>query len=177
MNFQLPIPIHKLEETPAPFSSEQPRLVDPQETSRKVDDLTLIDGKTFLSTNVAGDIMPPGAADVGFFCHDTRFLSHLELRVNRRRAIVLSSSTEKTFVSQIELTAARATLRESFDLPENTVHIRRQQLISGEVFFDRFTFLNFNRNPVSLSVELWFDVDFADVFEVRGIKRNMQGQF
>ena len=177
MNFQLPIPVNKLEETPAPFSSEQPRLADPQETSRKVDDLTLIDGKTFLSTNVAGDIMPPGAADVGFFCHDTRFLSHLELRVNRRRAIVLSSSTEKTFASQIELTAARATLRESFDLPENTVHIRRQQLISGEVFFDRFTFLNFNRNPVSLSVELWFDVDFADVFEVRGIKRNMQGQF
>jgi len=177
MNFQLPIPVNKLEEIPAPAPPEQPRLVVPQEASRKVDDLTLIDGKTFLSTNVAGDIMPPGAADVGFFCHDTRFLSHLELRVNRRRAIVLSSSTEKTFVSQIELTAARGTLRESFDLPENTIHIRRQQLLSVETFFDRFTFQNFNRNPVKLSVELWFDADFADVFEVRGIKRNMHGQF
>jgi glycogen debranching enzyme len=177
MNLQLPISLHELEEIPAPYSPEQPRLVVPQEASRKADDLTLIDGKTFLSTNVTGDIMPPGSADVGFFCHDTRFLSHLELRVNGRRAIVLSSSTDKTFVSQIELTAARATLRESFDLPENTVHIRRQQLISGEVFFDRFTFLNFNQNAVSLSVELLFDADFADVFEVRGIKRKVHGQF
>ena len=75
------------------------------------------------------------------------------------------------------MTAARGTLRESFDLPENTVHIRRQQLLSGETFFDRFTFLNFNRNPAKLLVELWFDADFADVFEVRGIKRNMHGQF
>jgi len=113
---------------------------------------------------------------VGFFCYDTRFLSHLELRVNGRRAIVLSSSTEKTFVSQIELTAARATLRESFDLPENTIHIRRQQLLSAETFFDRFVFLNFNRNPVKLSVELSFDVDFADVLSP-SISRSVHGKF
>ena len=50
MNFQLPIPVNKLEEIPAPAPPEQPRLVIPQEASRKVDDLTLIDGKTFLST-------------------------------------------------------------------------------------------------------------------------------
>ena len=177
MNIQLPIPIAKLEEISARQSSDQSESLIFEETSRKTDNLTLIDGKTFLSTNVAGDIMPPGAADVGFFFHDTRFLSHLELRVNSRQAIVLSSSTEKTFVSQIELTAARANLRESFDLPENTIHIRRQQLLSSETFFDRFTFLNFNHSPVKISVELLFDADFADVFEVRGMKRQQHGQF
>src|SRR6516164_8640165 len=71
--------------------------------SRKVDNLTLIDGKTFLSTTISGDIIPPGAPDVGFFHDDTRFLSHLELRVGGQPVIVLSSSTERTFVSQIEL--------------------------------------------------------------------------
>jgi len=40
--------------------------------ARKVDNLTLIDGKTFLSTTVAGDIVPAGAPDVGFFHDDTR---------------------------------------------------------------------------------------------------------
>ncbi|HEX6802875.1 MAG TPA: glycogen debranching N-terminal domain-containing protein [Terriglobales bacterium] len=175
MSLSRPIAADQLEETAAP-SQHQPTL-QALETYGKRDDLTLIDGKTFLSTNPAGDITPPGAPDVGFFYRDTRFLSHLELHVNGRHAIVLSSSTEKTFVSQIELTAARATLRESFDLPENTIHIRRQQLLGSEVFFDRFTFLNFNRTEVKLSVELWFDADFADVFEVRGIPREKHGQF
>ncbi len=176
MNAHVPIAIHELEEIPPPRLAQQ-QLVPTLEGYHKRDDLTLIDGKTFLSTNIAGDIMPSGAADVGFFYQDTRFLSHLELRVNGRHAIVLSSSTENTFASQIELTAARATLRESFDLPQNTIHIRRQQLISSEVFFDRFTFLNFNREEVKLSIELWFDADFADVFEVRGIQRPEHGQF
>ena len=177
MNFKLPIPITKLEAISEQFGAEYPQAVEPEEATRRTENLTLIDGKTFLSTNVAGDIVPAGASDVGFFCRDTRFLSHLELKVNQRHAIVLSSSTEKTFASQIELTAARATLRESFDLPENTIHIRRQQLVSSETFFDRFTFLNFNRSLVFLSIELFFDADFADVFEVRGMKRAQHGQF
>ena len=47
MNFHLPISPDKLEEIPSP-AMEQARLVIPQEASRKVlDDLTLIDGKTF----------------------------------------------------------------------------------------------------------------------------------
>lgn len=177
MNLHLPIPFTNLKEIPTRLPPERSERLAVEEATPKTDDLTLIDGKTFLSTNVAGDIMPPGASNVGFFWHDTRFLSHLELRVNRHHAIVLSSSTEKTFVSQIELTAARVTLRESFDLPENTIHIRRQQLLSAQTFFDRLTFLNFNRSPVKLSVDLCFDVDFADVFEVRGVKRPQHGTF
>src|SRR6266853_3429861 len=91
----------------------EPRLVYQNAEPRKVNNLTLIDGKTFLSTTVAGDIMPPGAPDVGFFRDDTRFLSHLELRVGGHRAVVLSSSSEKTFTSKIELTTGNITLRES----------------------------------------------------------------
>jgi len=126
---------------------------------------------------VAGDIVPAGAPDVGFFHDDTRFLSHLELRVGGQRAVVLSSNTEKTFVSQIELTTGNITLRDSFDVAENTIHIRRQQLLNAEVFFDRFTLLNFNRNEVDLSVELFFDADFVDAFQVRGTARKVHGQY
>src|SRR5947199_5089763 len=82
----------------------EPRLAYQQIEPRKVNNLTLIDGKTFLSTTVAGDIQPPGAPDVGFFHLDTRFLSQLELRIDGHRAVVLSSSTERTFASQVELT-------------------------------------------------------------------------
>src|SRR5438270_7425712 len=122
-------PASELIEISSPYV--EPRIAFQALEPRKVNNLTLIDGKTFLSTTVAGDIVPAGAPDVGFFHDDTRFLSHLELRVGGHRAVVLSSSTEKTFASQIELTTGNIVLRESLDLPENTLHIRREQLLSS----------------------------------------------
>src|SRR5947209_18765357 len=84
-----------LVEIPCPFV--EPRIAYQTTEPRKVNNLTLIDGKTFLSTTFAGDITPPGAPDVGFFHDDTRYLSHLALRVGGQRAVVLSSATEKSF--------------------------------------------------------------------------------
>ena len=154
----------------------EPRIAFQSLEPRKVNNLTLIDGKTFISTVVSGDITPAGAPDVGLFHQDTRFLSHLEFRLDGHRAVVLSSSTEKTFSSQIELTTGNITLRDSFDLPENTVHIRREQLLASDVFFDRYTFENFNQSAVEFTVELLYDADFVDVFQVRGVARSIQGQ-
>ena len=175
MRSQLSISPDELVE--APSHHVEPRLAFPAQVPRKVDNLTLIDGKTFLATTVAGDIVPPGAPDVGFFHDDTRFLSHLELRIGGQPAMVLSSNTEKTFVSQIELTTGTLKLRDSFDIAENTIHIRREQLLNGDVLFDRFTFLNFNREELNLSIELSFDADFVDVFQVRGTARDVHGQY
>src|SRR5207248_5424110 len=133
--------------------------------------------KTFLSTTVAGDIMPAGAPDVGFFHDDTRFLSHLELRVSDHRTVVLSSSTEKTFAFQIELTTGNITLRETFDLPENTIHIRREQLLANDVFFDRMTFENFNLQAIEFMVELSFGADLVCRLLLEKNNRSVHGQY
>ncbi len=175
MSTQLSIPENALVEIPSPHV--EPRIAFQQLEPRKVNNLTLIDGKTFLSTTVAGDIMPTGAPDVGFFHDDTRFLSHMELRLGGHRAVVLSSSTEKTFASQIELTTGNITLRDSFDLPENTIHLRREQVLASDVFFDRLTFENFNLKTVEIVVEMSYNADFVDVFQVRGIARQTHGQY
>jgi glycogen debranching enzyme len=175
MSTQLSIPEDALIEIPSPHV--EPRVAFQQLEPRKVNNLTLIDGKTFLSTTVAGDIMPGGAPDVGFFHDDTRFLSRMELRLGGHRAVVLSSSTEKTFGSQIELTTGNINLRGSFDLPENTIHLRREQVLASEVFFDRLTFENFNQQMVELLVEIAYDTDFVDVFQVRGVARETHGQY
>src|SRR5579871_4462523 len=175
MSTLLSIPNDELVEVSSP--RVEPRLAFQVLEPRKVNNLTLIDGKTFLSTTVAGDITPAGAPDVGFFHDDTRFLSYLELKVGGHRAVVLSSSTENTFVSQIELTTGNITLRDSFDLPENTIHIRREQLLGNDVFFDRFTFENFNLGAVEMFIELSFEADFVDVFQVRGCPRSRSGQY
>src|SRR5271166_2849442 len=175
MGTYLTIPYEQLIEIPSPHI--EPRLAFHSLEPRKVDNLTLIDGKTFSATNVGGDIHPAGSPDVGFFHDDTRFLSHLELRIGGHRTVVLSSSTEKTFSAQIELTTGNITLRDSFDLPENTVHIRREQLLASEIFFDRPTFENFNLVYVDFTLEMEFDADFVDVFQVRGVARQKHGQY
>lgn len=154
----------------------EPRLAYQTIEPRKVNNLTLIDGKTFLSTTVAGDVHPAGAPDVGLFHQDTRFLSELEFRIDGHRAVVLSSSTEKTFASQVELTTGNITLRDSFDLPENTIHIRREQLLANDIFFDHFTLENFNLTAVDFVIELVYGADFVDVFQVRGVARRIHGQ-
>lgn len=164
-----------LVEIPSPYP--EPRLAYQNAEPRKANNLTLIDGKTFLSTTVAGDIMPPGAPDAGFFYDDTRFLSRLELRVDGYRTVVLSSSTEQTFTSQIELTTGKSNLRESYEIPENTVHIRREQLLASDTLFDHFTFENFNFTELELDVELAWEADFMDVFQVRGVARERRGHY
>lgn len=154
----------------------EPRIAYQATEPRKVNNLTLIDGKTFLSASVAGDIAPPGAPDVGYFHQDTRFLSQLELKVSGHRAVVLSSSTEKNMASQVELTMGNVTIRDSLDLPENTVHIRREQLLYKDVFFDNFSFENFNLQDIEFDAELTYAADFVDVFQVRGCARGKSGQ-
>ena len=165
----------ELEEVPAPYKDSKLSIHVP--VPREVENLTLIDGKTFLSTRLAGDIVPAGATDVGFFHDDTRFLSCLELRVGGRPTMVLSSNTERTFASQIELTTEPIRIRDSFEIPENTIHIRRQQLLKAETMFDRLSLVSFNREDVEVRVELRFDADFVDVFQVRGTTREVSGTY
>lgn len=168
-------PFEHLEAISCPYV--EPRIAFQGNQPRKLNNLTLIDGKTFLSTSVAGDIAPFGAPDIGFFHDDTRFLSGLELRLEGHRGVVLSSNTEKSFVSQIELTTGNITLRETFDLPENSIHLRREQLLAANVFFDYLTFENFNQVDVEFTAELRYAADFMDVFQVRGTKRGHTGQY
>src|SRR5205807_5640189 len=175
MNAKLITPHHELVEIPSPYP--EPRIAYQDAEPRKASNLTLIDGKTFLSTNPSGDIMPPGAPDVGFFHNDTRFLSRLELRVGGHSTGLLSSSTEQTFMSQIELTTGRSTLRDTYEIPENTVHIRREQLLSSDILYDYLTFENFNFHELELMIELVYEADTMDVFQVRGVARQEVGHY
>jgi glycogen debranching enzyme len=175
MSTVLKIPYEQLEPISPPHV--EPRLAFQVYEPRKVNNLTLIDGKTFSSTTVSGDITPPGASDVGFFHDDTRFLSHLELKLGGHRAVVLSSSTERTFASTIELTTGALAQINSFDMPENTLHIRRRQVLSSDVLFDTLVFSNFNQAEIELLLEITYDADFVDVFQVRGCGRPKSGQY
>lgn len=155
----------------------EPKIAYQTQVPHKTDDLTLIDGRTFLASTVAGNIMPPGAPDVGFFSCDTRFLSQLELKVGGQATILLSSSTERTYASKIEMTMKTISKESTMDIPENTIHMRREQVLANDTLFDSLQFENFTDREQQLKIELTFDADFMDIFQVRGMVRGRCGRY
>ncbi len=67
--------------------------------------LTVKDDDLFLVTDTLGNISGCSVDDLkasmGLFCHDTRFLSRLELQIEGRSPLLLSSTAEKGFLLSV----------------------------------------------------------------------------
>jgi glycogen debranching enzyme len=156
----------------------EPKARYPEPLLDAVEGLAIIRGSTFFAANRQGDLMPPGAPQVGLFCDDTRFLSQLELRVNGQEPIVLSSTTMGADMSRVELTVRGGSLSgENLDLPINTVYVHREQLLDRGQLFDVLDVQNFHDGAVTLNLEVYFAADFMDIFQVRGLLRGKSGRY
>lgn len=155
----------------------EPKVAYPEPHLSNIDILALIRGKTFFTVNHEGNVMPPGAPHVGLFRDDTRYLSQLQLLVNGHPPVVLSCSTEGAYAARIEL-AVKGSLKVSgLDLPVNTIYVHREQLLQGDVLYDMIHLENFNQDRARLSLELKYDSDFVDIFQVRGMVRGKSGRY
>ncbi|MGC1781420.1 MAG: glycogen debranching N-terminal domain-containing protein [Acidobacteriaceae bacterium] len=163
-----------LQKAPAPT---EPHIAYPEPHLSNVESLALIRGKTFSTSNHKGNIMPPGAPHVGFFVDDTRYLSELDLCINGFPPIVLSCSTEGAYGSRIELTVKGSIESNGLDLPVNTIYVHREQLLESDVLYDVIHFESFHQERTKLSVEIAYDADFMDIFQVRGIVRGKSGHY
>ena len=161
---------------PAPAPPE-PKVAYPQPLL-SAELLALIRGNTFFAAHRHGNVLPPGAPNVGLFHADTRFLSHLELRVNGHQPGVLSATTIGSDASRIDLTArGEANTGENLDLPVTGIYIRREQLLENDRFYETLDVVSFNNEEVKLKIDLLFDADFMDIFQVRGLLRGRSGQY
>lgn len=149
------------------------KLAEDMSTSGK---LVLKAGDLFAVTGPLGDIAPAGARDQGFFYRDTRFLSLLRLTVAGGPPTVLSSQVSPDYVTQIDMTVSSSEFGIFTGNPVNYVHIRRSQLIHGNLV-DRLGVTNFVAHPVTYWLEWEFACDFADIFEVRGFHRGRRGAY
>ncbi|MFQ6055705.1 MAG: glycogen debranching N-terminal domain-containing protein, partial [Methanosarcinales archaeon] len=143
--------------------------------------LVLKNGDMFLLTTESGNIVPPSPIDLGLFYKDTRYLSHYCLCIGGIKPILLSSSSERNFFSQIEMTLPkiiRGEEKKRIELPKNSVHIRRSQILSNETFFDFIDINNYSTYEFTVPLRLQFFFDFFDMFEVRGlVKRIKKGKY
>ena len=60
--------------------------------------------------------------------------------------------------------------------PRGSVHILRTKFLFEGGYYERIKIQNFAPSPVSLPLCFLFEADFADIFEVRGTKRQRRGE-
>ena len=151
--------------------SEWPCVVSqrPQPTiTVKDDDLFLV---TDTMGNISGCYLYGSTPSMGMFCRDTRFLSRLELQIEGRSPILLSSNADKGFALSVLCT--NPDLENLFKA--DTVGIRRELVLNGALF-EEIEVANYNTTSIVFELSLSFDADFVDLFEVRGHHRQKRGR-
>ncbi len=120
--------------------------------------LTILEGSTFCICDEIGDI---GGVTGGFYAHDTRFLSRLELRLNGTAPLLLSSG-------RVEYFSAAFYLRNRPDstLPQDAVSIARERFV-GNGMQDHVVLQNETMRPLTLQLALEVAADFADIITVK----------
>ncbi|MBA4156013.1 MAG: amylo-alpha-1,6-glucosidase [Gemmatimonadetes bacterium] len=151
-------------------------VVDCEHQTSVEDALVLKHERLFLLVDGHGDIEPPGNCGLGLFFDDTRILSHYTLRFAGDPASLLSAQAPQMYSAQVDLAVTdHAFNGDSWD-PKNGVHIRREMVLDDRLT-ERVTLTNHLTRPIDFWVELTLGCDFADIFEVRGWKREQRGQF
>lgn len=124
-----------------------------------------------------GDVNFPDAGPEGVYFHDTRFLSRLALRVGGRPPLLLGSVVLDDNGALV-VDMSNADLREAegqIGLQRDSVAINRVKLLGSDTCYERIMLRRFGAVGVLLPVQLAFDADFADLFEVRGDTRARRG--
>jgi glycogen debranching enzyme len=133
--------------------------------------LAVKEGDAFLYSDLEGNLDHGGDYGLGLYSKDTRFLSHFRLTINGRDPVLLSSSSERGYMSHVDLTNPDLYDGEVLTVPQQTLNIRRIRAISGRLF-ERVRVKNYNPFAVAIDLEFNFGADFADIFEVRGMTRD-----
>lgn len=132
---------------------------------------------TFVMIDSHGDIgADPGGPD-GVFDADTRCLSRLVLAVEGGQPLLLGSDVRDDNLNlSVDLTNPDIVRGGRIVLAKDTVHISRTCFVRDGALRQRIAIVNHGLDALSLTVSLELDSDFADVFEVRGVKRARRGR-
>jgi glycogen debranching enzyme len=150
-------------------------------SSALADDRTRVlkSGDTFLIANRYGDIEDLGASQFGLFHAESRHLSRFSVRLNRMQPLLLSSVVrEDNAFLAVDLTnvdSPEAATSSLGDLSRGTLHMFRSQFLLPGCRYEHIRIRNYGLERVRLIVSFQFDADFADIFEVRGSKRERHG--
>ncbi len=141
---------------------------------------TLKHGDTFALFGRSGDATDgPGSAE-GIYHRDTRYLSRIVLRIGGLSPMLLSSAVSSDN-EMLSCDLSNPDLPEQaddlpFGMEHGQIHIRRAKFLWRGTCYERFSVRSFLAEPSRLRLHIDFAADFADLFEVRGMKRARRGK-
>ena len=124
-----------------------------------------------------GDIGAFGAGEQGLYHEGTRFLSKFRLRVNGRRPLLLSARVkEDNELFGADLTNPDMPFDGDQRLLRDLVHLFRSRFLWNGTWHECIRLSNYHSASVTLSLTFDIEADFADIFEVRGTRRERRGR-
>ena len=138
--------------------------------------LVLKEGDTFVLLDRHGEMRPERQGKEGLYHGGTRFLSRLTLAINGQRPLLLGADVRADNAAiVVNLTNPDVSDGDVIVLPRDTLHLSQTFVLASGVLHDRLRIRNHGLAQISVVVDLDFDADFADIFEVRGTERRARG--
>jgi len=130
------------------------------------------EGRLFQVSDANGDFTRAHEVS-GLYAHNTRFLDVFEVRVNGAAARPLAASVAEDDIQRVW---AQAEVGEE-PVPHGApLAVQRQRVLDDAALYERITVTNYGLMATTVELELRFAADYADVFEVRGLRRPARGQ-
>jgi glycogen debranching enzyme len=123
--------------------------------------VAILEGNTFIVSDLAGNIDASPKDPVGLFAWDTRFLSKWILTIDGTVPNALSTDDVQYYLAQFFLVPGTGTIYVDAD-----VSIMRRRA-AGRGFREEIVIRNEKPTPARLNVRLEAAADFADLFEVK----------
>jgi len=123
-----------------------------------------------------GDIKQIGEEVQGIYHNGMRFISGMELRINGRRPLLLSSSVkEENEILSVDVT--NPTIHyDGITIPKGMLHLGRSKFIRNGACYEQIKLSNYGSELYEFELSIAFEADFKDIFEVRGIHRKHRGE-
>ena len=134
-------------------------------------------GKCFAVFNRYGDIEPLGLGELGIFFQSCRHLSEFVLNLWEARPLLLSSTVKSdNFVFLADLENVDVAENGNIVVPRGTLHVVRSRFLWRDVAHEELHIFNYGLMPLRVPLRIAFAADYADIFEVRGVRRERRGR-
>lgn len=135
-------------------------------------------GDAFALLDPFGDV--PGqdiTSAFGLFHAGTRHLSRSWMTFSGKRLLLLGSHVNiESGVLRVEMTNADLLRGEKVAIPRESMHLERSAFLWQGCLYESIRTRNYCAETIRFVLQLEFAADFADVFEVRGVRRNRRGE-
>jgi len=137
---------------------------------------TLKHGDTFAVFDHRGDIGGEPGNSEGLYHRDTRILSQFKLLFEETRPLLLSSMTQDdNAVFSADLSNPDLFIDGKIVLRREQLQLQRLRFIWNGASHERLLVRNFSEQVLKVRLSFRFAADFADLFEVRGERREAHG--